>query len=185
MFRCRDQFLLPNCFTIRDATGNDQVNRQRIEQLIGKMNAGKRRQLVDRFEPGNFATEVAQIFLLSLPPNQKRLQYHVGGRSETFSGRLAQRAQHICCKNAIVRPLLHDGEVVRPSQLLPYLDKLRGQQFSEQRPNTDIGKKIAMPPDAHAPTGIITMLRMIKRQLHEAGERDWPIPFDLATNKLK
>jgi len=80
--------------------------------------------------------------------------------------------------------LFHDGEVARPSQLLPNLGKLRGQQFPKQRPNTDVGKKITAPSDARASAGIITMLRMIKRQLHEAGERDWPIPFDLATNKL-
>src|SRR5438876_7896704 len=147
------------------------------------MNADKRRQLVNRFPPGNFAAEFMQIFLLSLPPNQKRLRYYVGGRSETFSGRLAQRAQHICRKNAIVRPLLDDGEGLRPPQLLPNFGKLRSQQFPKQRSHTDVGKKIAAPPDARTSAGIITMLGMIERQLHEASERNRPVAFDLATNK--
>src|SRR5437588_3492957 len=107
------------------------------------MNSDERCDFVDRRNPGSFFGELAQIFLLSLPPNRKRLDDAIGSCGKTIGGRSPQRTQRIGSKNAIMRTLLHDFEIARPPKLLPNFRKLRGKQFSEERSNTHVGKKIA------------------------------------------
>src|ERR1700730_118694 len=126
------------------------------------MNSDERLHGVNRGDPGSFFGDLAQIFLLSLPPNRKRLDDAIGSCGKTIAGRLAQRAQRIGCKNAIVSTLLHDFQIAWPPELLPNLRELGRQQFSKELPNADIGKKIAPPADVRPPAGIITVLRMIK-----------------------
>src|SRR4029077_7378842 len=147
---------------------NDEMHRQRIEQFVGKMNSNERREFVNRGNPGSFFGELAQIFLLSLPPNRKRLDHAIGSCGKTIGGRLPQRTQRISRKDAIMRTLLHDFEIARPPKLPPNFGKLRGEQSSEERSNTHVGKKIAAPANLGPPTRVIPAVGVIKRQLHEA-----------------
>src|SRR2546430_14860843 len=95
------------------------MHRQGIEQFVGKMNSDEGCDFVNRGNPGSFFGELAQIFLLSLPPNRKRLDHAIGSCGKTIAGRSPQRTQRISCKNAIMRTLLHDLEIARPPELLP------------------------------------------------------------------
>src|SRR2546430_1310371 len=140
--------------------------------------------LVNRGNPGSFFGELAQIFLLSLPPNRKRLDHAIGSCGKTIAGRSPQRTQGICCKNAIMRTLLHDLEIARPPELLPDFGKLGREQSSEERSNTDVGKKIAPPANVGPPTRVIPSVGVIKRQLHEASEGDRAIRANLITDNL-
>src|SRR5438067_2806363 len=131
------------------------MHRQGIEQFVGKMNSDEGCDFVNRGNPGSFFGELAQIFLLSLPPNRKRLDHAIGSCGKTIAGRSPQRTQGICCKNAIMRTLLHDLEIARPPELLPDFGKLGREQSSEERSNTDVGKKIAPPANVGPPTSVI------------------------------
>src|SRR5438067_7574398 len=134
------------------------------------MNSDEGRDFVNRGNPGSFFGELAQIFLLSLPPNRKRLDHAIGSCGKTIAGRSPQRTQRISCKNAIMRALLHDLEIARPPELLPDFRKLGREQSSEERSNTDVGKKIAAPANLGPPTGVILAVVVLKRKLHEESE---------------
>ena len=83
-----------------------------------------------------------------------------------------------------MRTLLHDCEIARPPKLLPNFGKLGREQSSEERSNTDVGKKIAAPANVGPPTGVIPSVGVIKRQLHEASEGDRAIRANLITDNL-
>src|SRR5438552_12843051 len=148
------------------------------------MNSDEGRDFVNRGNPGSFFGELAQIFLLSLPPNRKRLDHAIGSCGKTIAGRSPQRTQRISCKNAIMRTLLHDLEIARPSKFLPNFHELGREKFSEERSHTDVGKKIAAPANASASAGIIPVLRVIERQLHKAREGDRAVRANLSTDNL-
>ncbi len=83
-----------------------------------------------------------------------------------------------------MRTLLHDLEIARPPELLPDFGKLGREQSSEERSNTDVGKKIAAPANVGLPTRVIPAVGVIKRQLHEASEGDRAIRANLITDNL-
>src|SRR5438105_15626004 len=148
------------------------------------MNSDEGRDFVKRRDPRDFFGELAQIFLLSLPPNRKRLDDAIGSCGKTTAGSLPQRTQRIGGKNAVVGTLFHDFEIARSSQLFPNLRKLHREQFSEDRSNTHVGKKIAAPAYVRSPTGVIPTVGVIERQLHEAGEGDRAVRANLSTDNL-
>src|SRR2546423_3975433 len=180
----RNEFFVPNRGAVRNSAGNDEMHRQRIEQFVGKMNSNERRDFVNRRKPGSFFGELAQISLLALSPNRKRLDHAIGSCGKTIGGRSPQRTQRIGCKNAIMRTLLHDFEIARPPKLLPNFGKLGREQSSEERSNTDVGEKITPPANVGPTTGVIPAVGVIKRQLHEASEGDRALRANLITDNL-
>ena len=72
----------------------------------------------------------------------------------------------------MVRALLDNDEIVDSAESLPDFSKLRGQKFPEQRADAHVGEIIARSPNHAAPGGIVSVLRMIERQVHEPGKRD-------------
>src|SRR5437762_1185589 len=148
------------------------------------MNSNEGLDFVNRREPGSFFGELAQIFLLSLLPNRKRLDDAIGSCGKTITGRLPQCTQRIGRKKTVVGTLLHDFEIARPSKLLPNFRDLGREKFSEERSHTHVGKKIAAPANASASAGIIPVLRVIERQLHKAREGDRAVRANLSTDNL-
>ena len=71
----------------------------------------------------------------------------------------------------IVRALFDDHEIVDLAELLPDLGKLRAQQLPEQRADADIGEIITFSANHAVAGGIVSVLGMVKRLLHEPGER--------------
>src|SRR5947207_1223467 len=121
------------------------------------MNSDEGRDFVNRRDPGSFFGELVQIFLLSLLPNRKGLDDAIGSCGKTIAGRLPQRPQRIGRKKAVMRALLHDFEIARPSKLLPNFRELGREKFSKERSYTHVGKKIAAPANVRPPTGVISM----------------------------
>ena len=80
----------------------------------------------------------------------------------------------------MMRALFNDKEIVRHGESvlwridlaepLPDLGELRGQQITKERTNTDVREIIASSSDRGSIAGVITVLGMIKRLLHEPGE---------------
>src|SRR5207248_4036815 len=68
-------------------TGNES------NSSLEKMNSDEGRDFVNRRNPGSFFGKLAQIFLLSLPPNRKRLDHAIGSYGKTIAGRSPQRTQ--------------------------------------------------------------------------------------------
>jgi len=68
--------------------------------------------------------------------------------------------------------------------LFPDFQELRGQQFTEYRTDTHVGKIIACPADRAGARGVISMLGMIERLLHEPGERLRTVRTDRLTDQF-
>lgn len=80
--------------------------------------------------------------------------------------------------------LFDDRKVIDPAKALPDFGKLRRQQFSKERADTDVGKIIAASSDRCAVARIIAMFGMIKRLFHEPGERLRAALLDFSLNEL-
>ena len=74
----------------------------------------------------------------------------------------------------MIRALLDDYEVVDLANSFPDFRKLRSEQLSKDRSDADVREIIAAAADRGATAGIITVLGMIQRLLHEPSERLWP-----------
>ena len=92
-------------------------------------------------------------------------------------------------KLPVMRALFHYHEVfdvamaTRFAESLPHLDKLRGQQLSKERPDADVREIITLSPNRTAAGGVISMLEMIERLLHEPGKRLRSALFNLRANQ--
>ena len=80
--------------------------------------------------------------------------------------------------------MFDDKEIVGLAEPFPDLDELRGKQFAKERTDTDVREIIAVPADCSAAAGVIAMLGMIKRLLHEPGERLWAALTNSRPNKV-
>src|SRR5438874_9868491 len=69
-----------------------------------------------------------------------------------------------------MRALFDDKEIVGLAEPFPDLGELRSQQFAKERTDADVREIIAVPADCSATAGVIAVLGMIKRLLHEPGE---------------
>ena len=74
----------------------------------------------------------------------------------------------------MMRALLDDYEVVDLANSFPDFRKLRSEQLSKDRSDADVREVIASSSNRGGAAGIITLLGMIERLLHEPGERLWP-----------
>ena len=70
----------------------------------------------------------------------------------------------------MMRALFDDKEVFDLAETFPDLSELRGKQFAKERTDADVREIIAASSDRGPVAGIITVLGMIKRLLHEPGE---------------
>src|SRR5205807_1594127 len=71
----------------------------------------------------------------------------------------------------MMRTLLDDDEVVVLAQKFPGFGKLRSEQFSKGRSDSNVRKIIAISPDFCPIARVITVLGMVKRLFHKPGER--------------
>ena len=83
-----------------------------------------------------------------------------------------------------MRPLFDNSEIVDLVELFPDFEVLRGQQFTEYRTDTHVGKIIACTANRAGARGIISVLRMIERLLHEPGERLRALRTDRLTDQF-
>ncbi|WP_395734941.1 hypothetical protein [Prosthecobacter sp.] len=67
--------------------------------------------------------------------------------------------------------LFDEREIFGLSQRPPFLQSVHGQQFPEQGTDAHAGVKIALTADFARAGSIITMLRMIERQIHDLCKR--------------
>ena len=70
------------------------------------------------------------------------------------------------------------------AETFPDLSELRGKQFAKERTNTDVREIIAASSDRGPIAGVITVLGMIKRLLHEPGEGLRAASFYFSTDEL-
>src|SRR5207244_4406936 len=144
----------------------DQAHWDRVEQFVGKMHA---HEWLQRIAPLNFLAKCFQHSLLPLLQNRKWLDDSVAQSFEEFWQAFLRPFQNVVRELPVVRALLDNFEIIDFAESFPDLGELRGQQLAEQRPHTHVGKIIASPPDRAPARGIISMLRMIERLLHEPG----------------
>ena len=76
-----------------------------------------------------------------------------------------------------MRALFDDKEIVDFAEPFPDLGELRAKQFSKERTDADVREIIAASSDGGAAAGIIAVLRVIKRLLHEPGKGLWAALF--------
>lgn len=164
-----------------------QIDRQRVEQFVGKMDTSKG---FDRFDPFHFPANRFERFLLSFPPEREWLHNLVTKRGEKFRPAGSRRFQNISGELAIVRALLDDDEIVdaaiapRLAQSLPDFGKLRAPQAAKNRANANVGEVIAFAADRGAPTRVVAVLRVIKGLLHKPGERDGAVLADMLADQV-
>ena len=95
-----------------------------------------------------------------------------------------RRFENVACELAMVGALLDDEKIVDLAESFPDLGELRGDQFSKDRSDADVGKVIAASSDGGAVAGIIAVFRMIQHLLHEPGERLGTAPLDRIADEL-
>lgn len=137
--------------------------RQLIAEKKGMLGAGSQRGEV--FHPLH---AVAESFRLRFAITRIRLHDEVGHRF------VAKGAQNVLGELPLMRALLDDGEILRLAERPPFLKSAHGQQFAEQRADAHTGEKIALPADPPRSGAIITMPRMVERQLHDLCEGQPP-----------
>ena len=84
----------------------------------------------------------------------------------------------------MMRALFDDKEIVDLAEMFPDLSELRRKQFAKERTNTDVREIITASSDRGSVAGIITVLGMIKRLLHEPGERLRAAAFYFSADEL-
>ena len=146
---------------------SNQAHRHGIEQFVGKMHA---RKWLQRLEPLNLLAKYFQHSTLPLLQNCKRLDYPVAQCCEEFRRAFLQEFEHIAGEPAIMCALFQNHEIVGFAQTFPNLDELRGQQLTEKRADAHVRKIVAIATNRAATGGVISMLRVIQRLLHEPGE---------------
>src|SRR6266516_2928605 len=131
------------------------------------MNAHKGLQ---RAVPFDLIAKQFQRPRLLLLQNRKGLDYSIAQSREESRRAFLRRFKNVVREPPIVRALFDDHEIVDLAELLPDLGKLRAQQLPEQRAYADVGEIIAFASNRAASGGIVSMLRMVERLLHEPGK---------------
>ena len=149
----------------------DQAHRHRVQQFVGKMDAHEGLQRIAPFNP---VAKWFQSLRLSLLQNWKWLDYSVAQSFEEFRRALLQRFENVARELPIMRALLDNHEVVDFAESLPDFRELRAQQVPKQRADTHVGEIIAFPSNRAATRGIVSVLGMVERLVHEPGERSGP-----------
>ena len=147
---------------------------KRIDELVGEMHRRLCANLGEFPGPLHFAAEFFQPRTLTACDTFKRLDDPVAHRAEAFGRHLTQSAKRVRRKIPAVHALFNDREFVRRTEPAPHFCKLPREQSTEQRTHAHIRKKIAATPDALAARGVVAVLRVIERQLHETPERHRP-----------
>ena len=78
--------------------------------------------------------------------------------------------------------LLNDLEVLDPVESIPNLGELDCEKLPKQRANADVGEIITVPSNRGTIARVVTVFRMIKRLLHEPGERLRTVVLNPSTN---
>jgi hypothetical protein len=65
------------------------------------------------------------------------------------------------------------------TQEAPHLLDLNGYQAGEARSDLGAGQVVCVPAGTGSASSVVTDVRMVERDLHESGERDWPRSLDL------
>src|SRR6266478_5224226 len=141
-----DKFFVP----LRSSAGaghrpaaTDQMHRHGIEQLVGKMNAGKWFERIDGIAPFDFAFIFRERLRLAILQDGKRFDDSIAQSGEKFRPAFARRAEHVARKVAVMRALFDDDEVVDLVESLPHLRELRSQQLPEERTDAYAGEIIS------------------------------------------
>ena len=77
------------------------------------MDPDERLELINRFDPPDFAAERGKSFLLSVVPNGKRFGDNITDCVKTLRERLPQRRECVSRKGAVVCAMFDDGEARR------------------------------------------------------------------------
>src|SRR5207245_3548580 len=115
---------------------------------------------------------------------RKRFNDSVTQRGKEFGKALLERFENVAREFTVMRALFENDEVVDLAEEFPGFGKLRGDQLSKERSDTDVRKIIATSPDFCPTTRVITVLGMINRLLHKPGKRLRALSLDLAANKF-
>lgn len=83
-----------------------------------------------------------------------------------------------------MRALFDNKEIVDLPEPFPDFGELRGKQFPKERANADVREIIAAPSNRGAAARVIAVLGVIKRLLHEPGERLWAALFYFGANEF-
>ena len=129
------------------------------------------REWFKRIAPFNLVSKWFQHLRLALSQNRKWLDYSVAQSFEEFPRVCLGRLENVASELPVVSRLLNNDKIVDLAELLPDLGKLRAQQLPEQRADADIGEIITFSANHAVAGGIVSVLGMVKRLLHEPGER--------------
>ena len=121
----------------------DQMHRHGIEQLVGKMNAGKWLERIDGIAPFDFAFIFRERLRLAVLQDGRRFEDSIAQSGEKFRPAFARGAEHVARKVAMMRALFDDDEVVDLVESLPHLRELRSQQLPEERTDAYAGEIIS------------------------------------------
>jgi hypothetical protein len=108
---------------------------------------------------------------LLLLQNRKGLDYSIAQSREESRRAFLRRFKNVASELPVVSRLLNNDKIVDFAELLPDLSELRHHQFSEERADADISEIITFSANHAVAGGIVSVLGMVKRLLHEPGER--------------
>ena len=136
------------------------------------MDAGEFREVVEGINPSDFR-KLTESLVLALPVDSKGFDDQVGGssgESVILLPLFIERTKDVCRHASVICALLDDGEIGRLLQALPRLPADRGEEATIDPAHTHAGEEVPLLPDPCTSGGIVAMLRMIERQLHETSE---------------
>ena len=87
-------------------------------------------------------------------------------------------------KITVMRALLDNDEVLDLAEPLPHFRELHSQQLPEKRADAHVREEIAMPANCAPAGGIISVLGMIQRLVHEPAERLRAAFLNFCANKV-
>ena len=157
---------------------NEQLDRKSIEQLVGEKNAGEFR----KFRFARHVDEMCGPWREGVALRGAQTFYRLD--DDNARQRSFPRGKNIGHELSVVCALFDERELIRFSEQFPHLEKLGGEEFSENRSDAHVGEKVPALSRAILPRGVVAAARMIQRHLHEFVEPDGAILRDAPTDFL-
>ena len=121
---------------------------------------------------------------MSILPEWERLDDAVTYAREKLGKASPREFENVARELAVVRGLFDNEEIVDVAKPFPNFDELRAKKVPEEWADADIGEVVTFASDLGLAAGIVAVLRMIERLLHEPGERLRAMRTDRLANKI-
>ncbi|GBD17491.1 hypothetical protein HRbin26_02415 [bacterium HR26] len=158
------------------------VHRERVEEFVRHRRSGDRGR-AHRLVQEVLETGSGQATGEFVQGNRAAFHRLVAERVEQRRAVAGQALQQGDRERAGAGAVLAQGERIGAAEQAPELVELPGECPAEDRVDLRRSEEVAATPGAEGRV-VIAVLRVIERQLHEAGKGDRPVPLDLGADQL-